>query len=516
MNKIPFDIPSFRQKEHAASFFWPVKYSEYDFLSYGFIDGALHIRDAQEGDVKIALTCKLSDIIIDLCNVVQQAIGLEKIGDFDHDFIYDKKHSPTCDWLLNSTNPNDYRIVNRLKPRARDTSFKSTLVLQTRKFKRLVHMNKGDDHYNVISLNLLVKEWITAESANTFNLLGEAYLYGQPQNNKTYSHTISNAFQELIFNAYDFMPELKKAVHLAIQMIVENHMSQSMGDLAHLKASKLHKYLRKGLVSGTPKYEGRMLGWYFLEHDKDVIRFAHGGERVFYEDYAWPIAELPFCTHYYAHSQTEAHNMKERLQNNKYACMQAMKHIKFLSRGSLKHQCLYEPSVKPMNNKTLIYVTGTYGHDRTPGLPAFKIPDIIYFEFQIRLLGFLKDQGWHIILKPHPKGIYQDQNYIAPYVDEIVKTPFDANSFKAEIFLFDFAGTAFFDTLATKQRALLLNLGRRPIAPIERANLQKRCSILDLDFDDCGRIALDKTDISAAIESAPQDIDKSFINAYAF
>ena len=144
-------------------------------------------------------------------------------------------------------------------------------------------------------------------------------------------------------------------------MVVKFHLGQALSDLAYLKNSSLYKKLGKGLISGTPKYEGRMLGWYFLEHGKDVIRFAHGGERVFYKDYVWPISELTYCSHYYAHSQVEAQNIKTRINNGDYATIQGMDKIAVLSRGSEKHQGLFASSKLPILNKTIVYVAVVVG-----------------------------------------------------------------------------------------------------------------------------------------------------------
>lgn len=515
MNTIPFDIPSYRDRDHAADFIWPTPYNSYDFLSYGFIDGALKLLDGQKGDMRIAMTCKLSDIIVDLANLVRQAWDLQQAREAGHDFVYDRAFSPTCDWLKSGGHAEDLRVVYRLKPDGRECSLKSGLTLRARQMKRMLDKNSGAADYNAINFNLLMKEWIASENISTTNLLTELYVHGCPHFDKKSFAQISDGLRQVVCAAYSFSPDLKRAVDLGIGMIVEMHLSQALGDLAHLKASKLHKHLRKGLISGTPKYEGRMLGWYFLDHGKDVIRFAHGGERVFYQDYAWPIAELPYCSQYLAHSKREAENMNARVQTGGYAILPEMKKIHFSSHGSAKHQFLFKSATLPERNKTLVYVTSVYEHDEAPGLPAFKIPDVLYFDFQLRLLKFLRGQGWRIILKPHPKGLYMDMDYLTPYVDETVKTPFDANAFKAEVFLFDFAGTAFFDSLATKQRVALLNLGYRPFDPAECGKLAKRCALADLGFDARGRVHLDQDAVVAVLQDAPESIDDNFIMTYA-
>lgn len=515
MNTIPFDIPSYREREHAADFIWPTPYNSYDFLSYGFIDGALKLLDAQKGDMRIAMTCKLSEIIVDMANLARQAWDLQQAQENGHDFVYDRMFSPICDWLKSGGHSDDLRVVYRLKSGGRERSLKSDLILRVRQVKRMLDKNARAAEYNAINFNLLMKEWIVSGQVGTTNLLTELYVHGRPHFDKKSFAQITDSFRQLVSGAYSFSSDLKAAVERGIGMIVEAHLSQALGDLHHLKFSKLHKHLRNGLISGTPKYEGRMLGWYFLDHGKDVIRFAHGGERVFYKDYAWPIAELPYCSQYFAHSKREAENMNARVHNGGYAIMPEMKNIRFSSHGSAKHQSLFKFAALPERNKTLVYVTSVYEHDEAPGLPAFKLPDVLYFDFQLRLLTFLRGQGWRIILKPHPKGLYMDRDYLAPYVDETVKTPFDANAFKAEVFLFDFAGTAFFDTLATKQRAALLNLGFRPFDPAERRQLAKRCALADFGFDARGRVILDQDAVLAALRDAPENRDENFIMTYA-
>ena len=130
-------------------------------------------------------------------------------------------------------------------------------------------------------------------------------------------------------------------------------------------------------------------------------------------------------------------------------------------------------------------------------------------------MEFLRAQGWYIILKPHPKGLHLESDYLSGFVDEIVKKPFVPDSFKAERFLFDFAGTAFFDTLATRQRITLLNLGGRPFDLKELNQLKKRCSVLSLGFDSLGRINMNGAEILASINNAPKNIGTSFIERYA-
>ena len=504
MIKIPLDIPSFDQK-NIKDFRWPVSYDEYDYLSYGFVDNALKILENQNGDIKIALTCKLSDILIDICHVARQAIEIQSIKNAGFDIIYCEKSSTRVNYLLGKNS-----IVLR---NTRKNLFKKNLLIYLQYLKRVLsNTTSPTAHgYHAMGFNYLMKEWIEAENIDTANILVDFYINGAPVKNEKLCNDISHMFNNALRNRYDF----KYPVDSAIKEIISHHLEQALGDIDFIKRSKLNRSLRKGLVSGTPKYKGRLLSWYVQDQGKKVIRYAHGGERVFYKDYVWPIAELPYCSEYFLHSQTEANKVAERIGNGAYATTPEMKNIQFNSRGSDKHQRICKNSVEPEKNKTLVYVSGVYLGDIAPNFPAFKVPDSPYFDFQIRLLKFLRNEGWHIIIKPHPKGVYNPTELLQPYADEVIIAPFNPNMFKAEIFLFDFAGTAFFDTLASKQRTTLLNLGNRPFDKSEYTNLEKRCSIYNCGFDEYGRIDLNKDAILQAIKSAPKGKSIDFIERYA-
>ena len=45
------------------------------------------------------------------------------------------------------------------------------------------------------------------------------------------------------------------------------------------------KYMQSVFVSGTPKYLGRLVSSYYQKMSKSVWRFAHGGDRAFFNDY---------------------------------------------------------------------------------------------------------------------------------------------------------------------------------------------------------------------------------------
>jgi hypothetical protein len=504
MSRVYLDIPSFEGRVK-DDFVWPVPYSDYDFLSYGFVDEALKILAAHSGDVHIALTCKLSDILIDIMHVARVALEIERAGEQGFECQYHPKASKTAHFLMGQGE-------SALR-HARQRSWRDFAHYARYEFHRLsggVDGRAGAD-YHTLNPNALMGEWCGAQDMPGIALPVEFYTHGFKTASDPVIADIAQSFASALQDRYGFDLPVSQAINESIHY----HMEQALGDLARLKRSGLNRHLKAGLVSGTPKYEGRLLSWYAQDHGKDVIRFAHGGERVFYEDYIWPIAELPYCYEYYAHSGAEADAMAARVQNGTYAVTPEMADIEFKSVGSQKHQAVFESAKPPAKNKTLVYVTGVYLGDLAPNFPAFKIPDSLYFDFQIRLLKLLKSNDWNVILKPHPKGLYAPADLLRPYVDDVVLTPFDPNAFEAELCLFDFAGTAFFDTLFSKQRMTLLNMGGRRFDAAHRDDLDGRCSILDMGWDGNNLADISDADILKAIDSTPDPINSEFVQNYA-
>ena len=51
----------------------------------------------------------------------------------------------------------------------------------------------------------------------------------------------------------------------------------------------------ENLIGGAPQILGKILNHFYQRCGKKVMRFAHGGDRVFFSDYYWGISELTSC-----------------------------------------------------------------------------------------------------------------------------------------------------------------------------------------------------------------------------
>ena len=94
--------------------------------------------------------------------------------------------------------------------------------------------------------------------------------------------------------------------------VITGHIGKAWADLERVRALITARRAGETLAGGTPKHIGRLFAWQYGQLGREVVRFAHGGERAFYDDYAWSLAELPYCDRYYCHSSAEARHLQRR------------------------------------------------------------------------------------------------------------------------------------------------------------------------------------------------------------
>jgi len=117
----------------------------------------------------------------------------------------------------------------------------------------------------------------------------------------------------------------------------------------------------------------------------------------------------------------------------------------------------------------------------TPTAP----PDIVYLDWQLRLLDRLASAPIDLLCKPHPEGIRPGGSHPlvkhANYTDQ----PFETMMDWADIFLFDMYGsTTFYIAACTDRKMVVLNLVPEPLAPSFAAIYRRRCTWIDVHYDE--------------------------------
>ena len=259
--------------------------------------------------------------------------------------------------------------------------------------------------------------------------------------------------------------------------ICHAHLGQAWRDLGMMRRSGGGSRPADIMISGTPKYLGRLLSLFQQERGGQVYRFAHGGERVFFDDAEWAVNELPFCDQYFCHSQGEANAVRQRLQQNRVPRIGADTPT-FIGFGSHRHLGIHEGQSKSPakgGGKNIVYVSNDYTGEAYYMPPAFRCNDVLYTEWQVWLLRTLRDMGFEVTFKAHPRDGSARLAMFSKLCHAVDTAPFEAGRYGSRCLLFDFAGTAFFDALATNIGVVLVDTGTRPLDVTTLADLDRRC-----------------------------------------
>jgi L-amino acid N-acyltransferase YncA len=168
-----------------------------------------------------------------------------------------------------------------------------------------------------------------------------------------------------------------------------------------------------------------------------------------------------------------------------------------------------ETSTSTSQSPCVLYV----GHPFR-GLRQFAIsavPDSIYWEFQERLIRTLQRLPIDLICKPHPEGFFKGGR--TP-IDKLATTsyrPFEEHLNDADIFLFDApTSTTFMEAMCTYKRVVLLDRGHYPFSPIIAPQIESRCSIISLEYDERGRMLVDDRELENALCSNSASPDPTY------
>ena len=300
---------------------------------------------------------------------------------------------------------------------------------------------------------------------------------------------------------------LNKAEKIA-RIFLKERLTAAFNNANYINQLDLDKIAGDVLIGGTPQEIGRLLNWKYLEMGRNVLRFAHGGDRAFYDDIHWGLSEFPYCEKYYVHGRGEKDAVDSRLERNGLYYLNESR-PEIVSLGSKKHQLIWKKSQKTKKSKKIsagnkikvIMVAGSFLGERYMGTLDFKTPDPITADTQAWVVRTLEKLGYDVAIKIHPGGIDHSLRIQKNWGITILDGNFD-NCLDTDVFIFDFAGTAFFDALATDKGIVLLDLNNRPFAKESFNDLNQRCKIVQAKTDQFNRIRFDPEYLKDAVESS--------------
>ena len=493
---------------------WPTDYGAYHDLSRSLIDAiTIAIRELGLDDgAGAAVRAKAYDIVTDLAFIARIAFDISNARRADRLLHYDPVASPLLAFLDKGGDP-DQAPVPRiwhhpvdLRPRTRGRK----AARQVR--SRLRALSAGKERIDVHNRNNLTNTVLQQDARNAVDwpVANINWRAGEelPSILMDAVAVLSRVYAAAVMRFVDDA-DLSASLHALGRHLVVFHLAKSWTDLETFERHMRSRPLGTMLLGGTPKHLGRMAGWLYRRTDRPVARCAHGGERVFFSDYEWGLAEFPDCDIYYAHSAGERDAIAERFAAREMALVDPHQRIDFRTVGSPHHQELLRRSIERpprQHSGTVVYVAGGYLGEQLGDFPNRKPPDILYLDWQIDLVRALQALDYRVVVKPHPAGIAHAQRFLEPYADEMYEGSFDPIEIHADAFVFDFAGTAFFDTLATNVPMILADMGVRLLDPNTRDDLAARCALVPATRDERGRFRIERDALGAALARA-MDMD---------
>ena len=117
------------------------------------------------------------------------------------------------------------------------------------------------------------------------------------------------------------------------------------------------------------------------------------------------------------------------------------------------------------------------GEDRQ--FPYAKIIDVILFDFQKHLIESLKNNGFNVVYKKHPKGVLFGKEFLGQISDSYSTETITRALKNYDVIVFEYAGSAFIEAINSGKKVILIDTGQRQFHDGHKANLLKSVKLID-------------------------------------
>ena len=138
------------------------------------------------------------------------------------------------------------------------------------------------------------------------------------------------------------------------------------------------------------------------------------------------------------------------------------------------------------------------------------LPDVIYLDWQFRLVDLLARLPVELLCKPHPEGLLRGQVHPLAARTATSARPFEAHIAEADRFLFDYGqSTTFAEALCTDRPIVFIDMGNPIFSPQARAMIERRCTVIPARFDTRNRPFVESAELEHALCGGAERADPS-------
>ncbi len=513
------DIPSLRAAGSAGSddFVFATAQADYAVLSYDLPRNLLATvrRETTHNDeLRDAALAALFDIYLDQQRFARTLIDLAALRSLDAEPVYDSTMSPILDFLLNAVGRPPQRVADIFPGGHGDFVRVRSNRDRLRALKRTMQAfsTRGTNRIDAIAQGGLVSEYLRREARPTLDL--NPYLLGWPDPEATtgevgeLTDALCGVYAETVAPFADAVPDSAARATQAVRLLTRTWLAQALVNLRYFKSTAVARRHGAELVGAAPKMLGRVLAQHYRTQGATVVRCAHGGERAFYDDDHWGLSELPFCDTYLTHGTGEADAISRRIADDR-TISATDPAPRFEALGSSRHQAIFQAAHETGDNRTrrdgrprVLFAASSFLGEGAAHVPAIKPTDVHLADLQVALMRALRDNGCEVWFKPHPKTMIDAPDLFDGAYDELVTGPFDPVAYDVDALMFDYAGSAFFDALASARGVILVDCGVRPFDRTTFADLSSRCVIVEAKPDEANRFRVAPDALRDAVAQA--------------
>ncbi len=352
--------------------------------------------------------------------------------------------------------------------------------------------------YSVLAKNQLIKDFLAKKKFKYISILPPGRnLNSTTQNNvlKILSQKISSIIILMIENKYFYLDDDQKK---SIEFIIENNLINTDNDLKSYDGFLKNT---KNIIIGTDTNQYyRFISFVAKNHGTKIWRFDHAGEKCFFDDNLHWDQVFYNIDVFITYGKKWKEHLEKKIQNMN-------KNIKVKAIGSSYYDNIFNShfGIKTNNTKKVLYIPNSFVSEARQ-FPT-KIIDPLLYDWQKYLIKTLKDIGYEVIYKKHPKGTFNKENNLGKISNYENSEPM-MNALKhSDTVICDMAGTAFVEALCAGKDVIYIDMKQRPF---NKANFEELNSVIKIvpANESNGIFSIDKKVLRDFLTSPQKNIEK--------
>jgi hypothetical protein len=280
-----------------------------------------------------------------------------------------------------------------------------------------------------------------------------------------------------------------------------------------LKKERLPDVLWIGSIGAS--IWGRMMAHAVRSNGGKVYGHDHGYGDAHHDQLGNLITEFADNDKYCTYKETQSNIRKrELIKNQTFIWNSPQPEFTWLDKAENICNQLPESVVRKGRIKRIMYVGTAFHGEGARFRPILS--DIVYLDWQARLLGFLQKKGCDILYKPHPEGRTRPDNiFTERFNAKLITGRFEDIDEPIDGYIIDFISST---TTATILRSdlpvIYCDPGYPALFPEAMNLLSERCSIINMTSNINNRMEIDWAELSSVLDKSIHKFNHSFTNHY--